>query len=70
MPQLLGLVFLGAGVIAGYRAFQRISGKIRTTNEATQAPDSRSASGQLPEKDLGSLELDPASGIYKPKRGM
>ena len=70
MPQLLGLVFLGAGVIAGFRAFQRVTGKMGTHEKATTTSDSGSDSRQLYAKDLGSLELDPASGIYKPTRGL
>ena len=67
MPQLLGLVFLGAGLIAGFRAFQRIAGKTRANEAADPDANSRSGGGQLREKDLGTLERDPTSGIYRPR---
>lgn len=72
MPQVLGLVLIGAGVIAGIKALQKIADRVseemhrhadavRRHEEARQAAEGTSA------KDLGRLELDPQSGIYKPR---
>ncbi len=71
MPQLLGLVLIGAGVIAGVKALRSIAHRVSEEmqrqadtvrqNEAGQAADGASL------KDLGRLELDPHSGVYKPR---
>ena len=71
MPQLLGLVLIGAGAFAGFkvaqRAFGRMSAEVdRAAREAaehrarTQAPDGM--------KDIGALEFDSVSGVYRPKK--
>lgn len=71
MPQLLGLVLLGAGVIAGYKAIRRVAA--RMADEINRAEDeARRARSETPAgsiaKDLGALELDPDSGVYMPRR--
>lgn len=68
MPQLLGLALLGAGVLAGYRAFRHAAQRMR--EELDRAADS--AQSERPAeagaiKDLGALELDPKSGVYRPR---
>ena len=65
MPQVVLLAAIGAGVYAGYRALMRAGERFaaelrRSEDEARQ----RAAMG--PEKDLGTLEFDPRSGVYKP----
>jgi hypothetical protein len=66
MPQLFGLMVIGAGLYAGYKAVVRISG--RMGEELRRADDEmrRRAAGQTAEKDLGALVLDPESGVYRP----
>ena len=65
VPQVIVLALLGAGFYAGYRWFARAAGEIgeqirRTEDEAGRKPQRRI------EKDLGALEYDPASGVYRP----
>ena len=71
MPQLLGLVLLGAGVIAGYKAFTHAAARIAAELKRAEDEERRHAAeaGSVSAaKDLGQLELDPASGVYKPRR--
>jgi hypothetical protein len=69
VPQVIALALLGAGLYAGYRWLASTASRIgaemhRSENEATQK-----AAGRI-EKDLGALEYDQASGVYRPtKRG-
>jgi hypothetical protein len=62
MPQLVGLVLLGAGLYAGYRAIVRLA-----TNLASELePEVRRHAVTV--RDLGALEYDPVSGVYRPAR--
>ena len=63
MPQLIGLVLLGAGVVAGYKALRRA---VDLMSSGPSARDS-DAAGEIT-KDLGHLELDPATGVYRPRK--
>ena len=65
MPHVVGLVLLGAGLYAGYRAFVRVAGKMQAELERAEAEAHQPVSI---EKDLGSLEYDPASGVYRPRQ--
>lgn len=67
MPQVIALALLGAGLYAGYRWLARTAGDIgaglrRAEDEVAQKP-----AGRI-EKDLGALEFDPASGVYRPTK--
>ncbi len=65
MPQLVGLMLIGAGVWAGYKAIQRWSR--RAAHDRRQAEDAtRGQVPIVPERDLGALRLDPETGVYKP----
>ena len=66
MPQLLGLILLGAAAVAGYKSFYRVMS--RTPDAAGRTRKSTQASEPAGIKDLGPLELDPRTGIYKPRR--
>jgi len=68
MPQLIVLALVGAGLYAGYRWFSRTTKEV--TAQIRRAEDEllRKASGTALEKDMGVLEYDPASGVYRPKR--
>jgi hypothetical protein len=59
VPQLLALAFIGAGLYAGYRWVSGVTTKV--TEELK-----RQAQAKVTEKDLGQLEFDPKSGVYKP----
>ena len=63
MPQLIGLVLLGAGVVAGYKAVRRALDLMSANTQTTADP----ATGEIA-KDLGQLELDPATGVYRPRK--
>lgn len=67
MPQVIVLALLGAGFYAGYRWLARAAGEIgeqirRADEETGRKPHTRI------EKDLGALEYDSASGVYRPVR--
>jgi hypothetical protein len=67
MPQFFVLALVGAGLYAGYRWFTQAAQEI--TADIEPAEDElrrRAAAGRL-EKDMGALEYDPASGVYRPK---
>lgn len=64
MPHVIGLVLLGAGLYAGYRAVLRVAERVQT--ELARADDEARRPVVL-EKDLGHLEYDPASGVYRPR---
>jgi predicted negative regulator of RcsB-dependent stress response len=68
MPQLIALVLLGAGAVAGYRWFSRqmaVAQQAAATAEAEVLRTAEHATGQP--KDLGALEWDASTGVYKPK---
>jgi hypothetical protein len=67
MPQLIALALVGAGLYAGYRWFARTAKEV--TAEIRRSEDElRRRAGLVLEKDMGELEYDPASGVYRPKR--
>jgi hypothetical protein len=67
MPQLIGLAFVAAGLYAGYRW---LSKEFRRAAEAAeQAREAlRQRTGDMTglPKDLGPLEWDEKSGVYRP----
>jgi hypothetical protein len=69
MPQLIALALIGAGAVAGYRWVAKQMAAARVAAEQAEAELRRAAAGAAP-KDLGRLELDSASGVYKPRKPM
>jgi hypothetical protein len=65
MPHVVALVLLGAGLYAGYRAFVRVASRMQAELEHVEAEARTSA---VIEKDLGTLEYDPVSGVYRPRQ--
>ena len=67
MPQLIVLALLGAGIYAGYRLVVRTK---QIVAEMRHAEDElrRSATVGALEKDMGALEYDAASGVYRPAK--
>jgi len=63
MPPLIAAVLIGAGAYAGFRAVQRVFSHISADVAAANAPATNAA---MREKNLGRLELDPATGVYRP----
>ena len=69
MPQLLVFGLIGAGIYAGYRWLAHTSEAITTAMREAE-DETRQRAGRQIEKDLGALEYDSASGVYRPvKRG-
>lgn len=67
MPQLIALALVGAGLYAGYRWFSRVNKQVTAQIRRTEE-ELRRRAGAVLEKDMGELEYDPASGVYRPKR--
>ena len=65
MPQVMLLAAIGAGVYAGYRALMRAAERLAAELTRTEA-EARQRAESVAQKDLGTLEYDPRSGVYKP----
>jgi hypothetical protein len=68
MPHLIMVALIGTGLYAAYRWIKQASDAI--TTELSQAEDersSRAAAGRI-EKNLGNLEYDAATGVYRPQK--
>lgn len=68
MPQLVVLALVGAGLYAGYRLFAHTSERLAAEIKRTE--DELRQRTHVAVKEMGKLEYDPASGVYRPaKRG-
>lgn len=69
MPQLVGLVVVGAGLYAAYKALGRMAQRVAVDAKRAEEELRRRAAGAAAlEKDLGALEWDEAQQVYRPKR--
>lgn len=69
MPQLIGLMVVGAGLFAAYKAVARIAGQVsEQMARADEELNRRTAEVRIHEKDLGALEWDEVRQVYRPKR--
>ena len=69
MPQLVGLMVVGAGLYAAYKALGRIAQQVsEQMARAEEELSRRTAEVRVDEKDLGVLEWDEAQQVYRPKR--
>jgi hypothetical protein len=69
MPQVILFAALGGALYAGYRAVVRASEAMAADlRRAEASARERAQSVGTPDtaRDLGTLELDPNSGVYKP----
>lgn len=66
MPQVLVAAAIGAGLYAGYRVLSQYLHQL--TSGPSEARARERATARPLEKDLGRLELDPATGVYRPVR--
>ena len=67
MPHLYALALVGAGLYAGYRWLSRSAQVVAA--EVRRAEDELRARAGVPiQKDMGRLEYDPATGVYRPTR--
>ena len=64
MPPLIVAVLLGAGAYAGFRAVRSLLS--RSIEEEIPPAEGGTGNQVDLEKDLGRLELDPATGVYRP----
>jgi len=70
MPQLIVIALIGAGFYAAYRWMRQASDAIAAELNRAEDDLRRRAAGGRIEKDLGRLEYDPTTGVYRPqKRG-
>ena len=69
MPQLIALAVIGAGALAGYRWVAKQVNAAKSAADAAEANLRRAAEqrGNSP-RDLGQLEWDEVSQVYKPRR--
>jgi len=68
MPQLIVVALVGAGIYAAYRWMRQASDAITAKlNRAEDELQRRTAGGRV-EKDLGRLEYDAATGVYRPQK--
>jgi hypothetical protein len=69
MPQLVGLMVVGAGLYAAYKAIGRIAQQVsEQIARAEEELSRRTAEVRVTEKDLGALEWDEVQQVYRPKR--
>ena len=69
MPQLVGLVVVGAGLYAAYKALGRMAQRVSVDmKRAEEELRRRAAAAGAIEKDLGALEWDETQQVYRPKR--
>ena len=70
MPQLIVVALIGAGFYAAYRWLRQTSDAIAAELDRAEDELRHRAGGRPVEKDLGRLEYDAATGVYRPqKRG-
>ena len=69
MPQIFAFALLGAGAVAGYRWVTRQVEAAKAAGERAEADLRRAAEVMRnTPKDLGRLELDAATGVYRPRQ--
>jgi hypothetical protein len=68
MPQLVGLMVVGAGLYAAYKSIGRIAQQVsEQMARADEELNRRTAEVRISEKDLGALEWDETQQVYRPK---
>lgn len=66
MPQIVAAVLIGAGIAAGVKWLAKeFSKAAEATRLAHEEHGARQPVAAVP-KDLGALELDPKTGVYRP----
>jgi hypothetical protein len=68
MPPLIAAMLVGAGAYVGIKVVQRVLASWSEMQASAARATARSTPSAVVEKDLGSLELDPASGVYRPSK--
>ncbi|MGE0024496.1 MAG: hypothetical protein AB7S70_12805 [Hyphomicrobium sp.] len=69
MPHVFALLIAGAGLYAGYKWVSRTIAEAQQTARVREAElrEAMARSGRMP-KDLGTLEADPETGVYRPRQ--
>jgi hypothetical protein len=67
MPQVIAVMLAGAGLYAGMKWLSRTFSEAQRRAEAEARRQEAVARGAQAAKDLGTLELDPQSGVYRPR---
>jgi hypothetical protein len=62
------LALAAAGLYAGYRWLTRSAREVAAEVRRSEEELRRRAAGAAIEKDMGRLEYDPVSGVYRPAR--
>lgn len=66
MPQVLLLIAAGAGLYAGYKWLSKeLQGAVAEAERMAEQASARKEASVEP-KDLGALELDASTGVYRP----
>lgn len=67
MPPLIVAGLIGAGLYVGLRVASGLLGELANRTASMSEPQSAAAAtGHLAVKDLGTLEQDPETGVYRP----
>jgi hypothetical protein len=66
MPPLIAAMLLGAGAYAGVKAFQRVLASWSEIEAGAPQSAPPATPSSIVVKDLGTLEFDPATGVYRP----
>lgn len=70
MPPVVFLAVVGAGCYAGYKFFSKLMIQARTPSKSETERLRREAAARAGRtRDLGALELDETTGVYRPKSG-
>lgn len=69
MPHVFALVIAGAGLYAGFKWMSRVVASAQEAARLREAElgEAVAQRGRGAPKDLGVLELDPATGVYRPR---
>ena len=69
MPHLIAVALIGAGMMAGLRIVLKLAESLQAGVEAANPARPDASVGGIEAKDLGALEFDSVSGVYKPAKG-
>jgi hypothetical protein len=67
MPQVVALAVVGAGLYAGYRWASRQFDRMKTEARRAEEELRRRAAAAAEPKNLGELEFDEITGVYRPR---
>ncbi len=70
MPQVIAAMVVGASVYAGFKWLSKVVGEApgRCQAYGGRGAAQRARATSQTAKDLGALELDPETGVYKPRQ--